>query len=58
MLPYMTADSCSTIEAIEPDFNDDGGSLCFYVLRAFLPALPGGCRHADHKVKLLPAWFM
>ena len=54
MLSYMTADSCSTIEAIEPDFNDDGGSLCFYVLRAFLPALPGKCRYTDLRVKLPP----
>ena len=29
--------------------------LCFYVLRAFLPSLPGRCRHTDHGVKLLPA---
>ena len=28
--------------------------LCFYVLRAFLPSLPGRCRHTDHGVKLLP----
>ena len=54
MLSYMTADSCSTIEAKEPEFNDDGGSLCFYVLRAFLPALLGACRHTDHGIKLPP----
>ena len=29
-------------------------SLCFYVLAAFLPSLPGTGRHADPKVNLLP----
>ena len=29
--------------------------LCFYVIPSFLPSLPAGCRHADPKVKLLPA---
>ena len=54
ILYYMTADSCSTMEAIEPSFNDGGGSLCFYVLCAFLPALLGACRHTDHGIKLPP----
>jgi hypothetical protein len=50
----MTGDSCSTIEAIEPSF------YFFYVImflcssRAFLPALLGACRHADHGIKLPP----
>ena len=39
ILSYMTGDSCSTIEAIEPSFYFFM-SLCFYVLRAFLP---GSC---------------
>ena len=54
ILPYMTGDSCSTIETTELSFNDDGGSLYFYVLRAFLPALLGACRHTDHGIKLPP----
>ena len=28
--------------------------LCFYVIRAFLPSLPGGRRHADHGIKSPP----
>ena len=28
--------------------------LCFYVLGAFLPSLPGWCRDADHKIKTPP----
>ena len=28
--------------------------LCFYVLRAFLPSLPGWCRHADPGIKTPP----
>ena len=30
------------------------GSLCFYVLPAFLPSLLGTLRHADPKIKLSP----
>jgi hypothetical protein len=26
-------------------------AIMFYVLRAFLPSLPGGCRHADLGIK-------
>jgi hypothetical protein len=31
-------------------------SLCFYVIRSFLPSLLVGCRDADHKIKSPPDW--
>ena len=32
-----------------------GMPLCFYVLGAFLPAIPGWCRDADPRIKSPPA---
>ena len=29
-------------------------TLCFYVLGAFLPSLPGWCRHADLRIETPP----
>ena len=33
-------------------------SLCFYVLRAFLPSLPAPCACADHRIKTPPGGFL
>ena len=31
-------------------------TLCFYVLGAFLPSVPGRARHADPGIKTPPVW--
>ena len=33
-------------------------ALCFYVLGAFLPSIPGWCRHADPGIKTEPGWAL
>ena len=33
-------------------------SLCFYVIRSFLPSLPVGCRDADLKIKSPPVCML
>jgi hypothetical protein len=46
--PGKCAGKRANLNAYECDY-------VFYVLRAFFPSLPGGCRHADLGIKAPPA---
>ena len=51
---YMPRGSrCCHVAAVGPS-GAPFTALCFYVLGAFLPSLPGWCRHADPRIKSPP----